>query len=294
MTSLSDRPGDPELRVIETLEQAIADPGHTFTEPDRGLVAAIEGELYGRFVDYTMDGSCSLNVGPAGYAAVDAFRARQSDAAARRRNLMDQYLRYVWEQADQGSDAYPDRFAATKPIWCGDVYTAQEIERAGKWLHDRELIGGVMANNSSAPIRARITPRGEDVVERGRSVWDESTQPGGAQFVISGGNNQIASHSQHVSQKQDNRSGAAAVLELVAEIRRHLPELADEERPAVEVTLGELEAEAEGPARGARLRELSNKAVTAAIAAGASAGATQIVERLMPHLQNVMAAIHGG
>jgi hypothetical protein len=52
--------------------------------------------------------------------------------------------------------------------------------------------------------------------------------------------------------------------------------------------------EATGPARAERIRELSNKIVTNAVTAGASAGVTDVVQHLLPHLTRVLTTLSGG
>ncbi|WIB65781.1 hypothetical protein [Curtobacterium sp. MCBD17_040] len=150
-----------------------------------------------------------------------------------------------------------------------------------------------MMNNSDAPVRVTITPTGEEVVEASRSVHEHVAGAGGSSMVtnISGGNVNLAQHSQHVTQTQDNRTGSAAALDLVDAIRAQIAELPATERQPVETATAALHAEAAGQARPALLRELSNKAVTAAVRAAATAGATDLVQHLMPHLQHVLTAV---
>ncbi|MBF4616419.1 hypothetical protein [Curtobacterium sp. VKM Ac-1376] len=297
MTVERVRPGDPELAMIETLETAIREPGHTFNDLDPNIEAFIEQHLFGEAEGKTLDGGFSIRIKPMGRSAVQRFRSRQVDAVARKRALPDLYLRYVWERCNAGSDAYPDKFLETEPHWCGDVYTAAELERAGTWLLERELIDGVKMANSDAPIRAKITADGEDVIEGGRSVHDPAPSArGSSHFMTSihGGNVQIAQQSSHVTQSQDNRSGAAAALELVDAVLAQVSELPAAQQVSVNSAAEELRGEAEGHARESVLQQLGNKVFTAAVVAGATAGSNTIAAQLMPHLAKLLHAIGVG
>jgi hypothetical protein len=294
MTTSRQRPGDPELAMIEALELALEEPGHVFTDLDEELESMLEHHLLA-LPDRSLGGSCSLIVKPLGRSAVRRFRERQADPIARKRALPDLYLRYAWDCKQAGKDGYPDEFLGSGPQWCGDIYSAQEIEQAGAWLYARGHITGFLSNNSDAPVRVEITADGADIIERSQSVHD-TQQPDfqtGTHFhtTISDSNVNLAQQSKNVTQTQDNRSGAAAAIELVDAVLKQAAELPPTSQSAIEEAASALRVEAVGPARGEKLRELSNKVFTALVTAGAVNGMNDLGARVLPHLQRVLEAV---
>lgn len=294
MTTARPRPGDPELAMIEILELAINEPGHTFSDLGPEIEAMFERHLFAEVTDETVGGTCSVRVKPMGRSAVRRFRERQANKIDRKRALPDKYLRYIWERHEAGSHGTPSDFLATEPHWCGDVYTAAEVERAGAWLYERGFVTGVLMNNSDAPIRVEITSVGADRVENRQSVHEQPVTPTANNHfhnTITGGNVNVAQQAAHFTQTQDNRSGAAAALELADAAVERVSHLPSEHRAGVAAAASDLRDEAQGPARGQRLRELSNKVFTAVVTAGAVNGANDLGAQLMPHLQKVLEAI---
>jgi hypothetical protein len=106
------------------------------------------------------------------------FDQMRSDPASRIRELQDTYLRWLYVQTEQrGLNPTVSEFMATSPGFHGVPYTDQELLKAGVRLKEGGFIEGEGRFSYPAPAQPRLTARGRSVIDKNRSVHDESDQP---------------------------------------------------------------------------------------------------------------------
>ncbi|MFB8190382.1 hypothetical protein ACFC14_13725 [Microbacterium sp. NPDC055988] len=122
---------------------------------------------------HSLAGLNGVFVLPAGKSAAESFDKARRDVVLRRRQLQDDYLRWLYEEIEvNGHGPTPDDFLRSGANFHGVVYTAEELMKAGARLKEGAYIDGPEAWQYSAPLRPRITAKGRHAVEQGRSVHD--------------------------------------------------------------------------------------------------------------------------
>lgn len=122
---------------------------------------------------HSLAGLNGVFVLPAGKSAAGTFDQARRDVILRRRQLQDDFLRWLYEEIEvNGRGPTPDDFLHSGANFYGVVYTAEELMKAGARLKEGAYIDGQEAWQYSAPLRPRLTAKGRHTVEQGRSVHD--------------------------------------------------------------------------------------------------------------------------
>ena len=112
-------------------------------------------------------------VTPEGKSAAETFDQARRDVILRRRQLQDDYLRWLYDEIEvNGRGPTPDDFLRGGAHFHGVVYTSDELMKAGARLKQEAYIDGPEAWQYAAPLRPRLTAKGRHTVEQGRSVHD--------------------------------------------------------------------------------------------------------------------------
>lgn len=122
---------------------------------------------------HSLAGLNGVFVLPAGKSAAESFDQARRDVILRRRQLQDDYLRWLYEEIEvNGRGPTPDDFLRDGAHFHGVVYTSDELMKAGARLKEGAYIDGPEAWQYAAPLRPRLTAKGRHTVEQGRSVHD--------------------------------------------------------------------------------------------------------------------------
>ena len=211
-------------------------------------------------VDERFNGAWSARPTQAGRDAWSAFSRRRADGVARRRQLRNDYLGWIYQESSGGGSPTVERFLESGPAYLGDPYVLGEVENAGEWLAERRFIKGPGAWGKTGPILPQHTAKGEDYVENERDVHVEPRAVGSTTSYTVNGPAQIAHDSHHVNQVQNIDSVRDDARELAAALRQLSALMADDTGADVVLAATGLEEEADGEARPHRLRAIAEGA----------------------------------
>lgn len=255
--------------VIEHLDSGNeqATPGALMIDPsDEAERATLSADVYALGdqgllnVDKRFSGGWSTRPTQAGRDAWSDFSRQRANGVARRRQLRNDYLGWIYQESSSGSSPTVEGFLESEAAYLGDAYILGEVENAGEWLAERRFIKGPGAWGKTGPILPQHTAKGEDYVENERDVHVEPRAVGSTTSYTVNGPAQIAHDSHHVNQVQNIDSLRDDARELAAALRQ-LSSLTSEGIGAdVILAAAGLEEEADGEARPHRLRTIAEGA----------------------------------
>lgn len=270
---------------------AMVDLNPLFEERDgddgRALMAELRDFQVQRWADLIGDGmsmvsSCSLT--PSGIAYIEAIRRRRDDPMRRRMAARDAVLRWLYASNVKGNPA-PDMSDFTPSpygTFYGLDFTAQETVQAITWLMDQDYLKGAKGWSSTRAAGARITTKGEQLVESGGSVNDVAPASAAAHAPVTvkvkasrniNINTNSPSATQSVTITEDNRSQVVNVADALEGMLGALGLDAPRTMEAQAIVRDLREMSAEPLPEPGRLRQLLDKAASVAIAGtGKAAG----------------------
>lgn len=196
----------------------------------------------------------AVNILPSGQAAVEEFDQLRASLPARRRQLRDDYLAWLYNQVEvHDTSPTPDAYLKTVPAFMGFPYTAKDLEKTGEWLVTNGFIQGEAAWQYAGPLRPTLTAKGSFTIENGRSTNDSPPAIGDTFHTTVNGPANVAQGSSHVQQSLSVEWKAEG-LRLVDAIEQTLPTLAAELSAAVEEQLNEARIELSGTAEVSKLK----------------------------------------
>jgi hypothetical protein len=113
-------------------------------------------------------GRAAARIMLAGIAKAQAFRERRDDPQLRVAAARNVLLRWMYEQhlSDRHMPIPTDVLASPRATYMGKPFTEAEVRRAAAYLAAKDLIKGPGAwGSAGSPVRASITPQGQDCVE---------------------------------------------------------------------------------------------------------------------------------
>jgi len=221
--------GRPDYYVTtERAELARSCPGDS--NPAESLGETFELLYQQRLVSYVVYTGDVGHVPPrvelthAGVEAVQQIRRLRADPAARRPAARDALLRWLYDRAVAGerSPQLEDfwqsgysRFLSTR----GGFFTTVEINDASRWLNDEGYLTGA-GTSAGAMLHPVITPKGERLVENGRSTSEDREVAGDTTITITNSTGvNVANRSAGVTQ--------AVAVTITEERQRQIRNVAD-------------------------------------------------------------------
>ncbi|GAA4136775.1 hypothetical protein GCM10023068_00770 [Leifsonia shinshuensis] len=215
------------------------------------------------WVDFfdSLAGIGGVIVTPKGADAYQQFDTFRRSVVARRKQLRDTYLRWIYEEQEEGRAPTPAGFLNGEPNFLGVVYTEDDIQRVGDWLEQEGFVEGPGAWGHGGPLRPRVTTKGSRRVENGTSVNDESQDGVVHHSTVINGNANIANNSSHFSQTihtppSEWLSGA---MELSSLLQQSMPVLPESVRRDVSSELELLDGEIAGSADLGRVHSIVSR-----------------------------------
>jgi hypothetical protein len=273
--------GDVIVRVDGGEQQVaagalIADPADAEARNSLSADARALGDQGLLTIDERLGGAWLARLTPAGRDAWEEFELRRADKVQRAAQLRNNYLRWLYDNAQSGGYAVSDHFLESGAAYLDDPYSMDELMAAGRWLADREFIEGPGVDQRPDPVHARPTSKGEDYVEKGWDVRREANAESSVSYNVVGPT-QIAHGSHHFVQVQGKDQGREQALTLAAAIEQMLATVPKERRDEIAALATDLREEAEGGGRVDRFREIGGAATKAfSSGAGGALGATLI------------------
>jgi hypothetical protein len=165
---------------------------------------------------------------PAGRAVLEEFLLVRDSVPARRRQLRDDYLVWLYEQIEvHDLSPTPDDYLKTAPSFMGIAYSSKDLEKTGEWLATNGFIQGQAAWQYSGPLRPTLRAKGTYTVEQGRSANDPPPAAGNTFNTTIHGPANVALGSSDVQQYL-TVDWKADGLRLVDEIEAALPSLSQD------------------------------------------------------------------
>ena len=213
-------------------------------------------------VDVRFGGASSAFMKGPGVDAWTAFVQARSSVIERRIELRDIYLKWLYEEIE-GHGRRPSQggFLSAGLSYFGLPYTEADVAKAGEWLLNNGFIAGKGAWGVPSPLRPTLTPKGQAVIDSGRSV--SAPESASASIVNNTFTNNvhapsnIAQGNHSVEQALSNSAPWLAEAQALASaIEQSLPALGLEVQAEVVQVNAELQAELAGPANPGRVRAL--------------------------------------
>ncbi|OII31594.1 hypothetical protein BIU98_07390 [Curtobacterium sp. MMLR14_010] len=231
--------------------------------------------------------------GRAAWASLDALR---SNSVARRKQMRNEYLAWIYAQIEEGNGHSPvsSNFLSSGASFYGAAYTEDDLGRVGAWLEENGFIRGAGSWANSGPIRPDITAKGSRYVEEGIDVHTspQALHGGGVSpqyhVTVSGsGTANIAQGSHHVSQTS-NVGWQGDALALIETINARLQQVQNApEFEELRTAVAELHDAANSNAEPGVVRRIAGKIVAAlTTAAGAQLG-TELVQQSVEFLTSL-------
>lgn len=228
-------------------------------------------------LDERFSGAWLARPTPNGRRTWEAFAARRTDRAARRRQLRNDYLRWVFDQIEDHGKASADDFLNSGANYLGAPYSAADLESSGAWLAERGLIGGATIDQRRDPVLPTISTRGRAAVEDGEDVNSLRQENGSRVHNTFNGPTNVAQQSTNVTQtinvEKAWRNDAKQLAEAIEQVLAVIP---TEQRSTFANAASELRTEATGPARPERVRTVLQGIVQAASSGAAGAIGTSL------------------
>lgn len=182
---------------------------------------------------------------PLGRNVAHDFEQRRNNIQARRVELRDLFLRWIYAETQINDVHMPavDDFLASDASYLGIPFTENDLDKALEWLKSNEYVSGV-GSWGRALLRGTITAKGISVVERGQSVMDSAESTSIVNNMTVHGPANIANQSPgtHQTIVQDS-AWASQLLTHLEAVHQALPTLPDEVRAGIaEAVSGAIEA----------------------------------------------------
>ncbi|MGX4695544.1 hypothetical protein [Streptomyces sp. JNUCC 63] len=169
---------------------------------------------------------------------------RRSSPAARSAAARRTLLIWLWHRKHDGTNfpAVDDILTSDESLFEGDRLTPSELDRAAAYLDSKGLIKGIKVSDREGPVRAEITPEGQDCVEHydgDISAYERRNSSGNTTFNIGENTGNIAANSRDFTMNATtNKNGIdpAAVVMLARALRQAAPVLELPEEDVIEFT----------------------------------------------------------
>lgn len=283
LIAVSDNQSPP--RPVAAQHGAVPDASPGQHEEARAHITELKARGYLVANDRLTGGFFVTDSGRAAWTSFDALR---SNSVARRKQMRNEYLAWIYTQIEEGGGHSPvsSDFLTSGASFHGAAYTEDDLGRVGAWLEENGFIRGAGSWGNSGPIRPDITAKGSKYVEDGIDVHTppEALHGGGGSpqynvTVSDGATANIAQGSNHVSQTL-NVGWQGDALALVETINARLTQVQDtSELEELRATVAELRDAATTNAEPGTVRRIAGKIVAAlTTAAGAQLG-TDLVQQ---------------
>jgi hypothetical protein len=230
-------------------------------------------------VDHRYNGMWAARATDIGRSRWLALKASREDIPARRRQMRNDYLAWIYLACETGAPPTATDFIASEFRYLGVPYPAADLDRVGPWLVENGFIRGAGSWQSAGPGRPTITAKGTRYVEDGLDVHEPPPSVTGAgigvQYNFHGNNTNVAQNSQRV-QQTINVGWRSDANELVDAIEAALGRIVDTDaRDELQSAAADLRAAAStSDAPVSRTRRIATRiASTLATSAATSAGA---------------------
>lgn len=112
-------------------------------------------------------GDARAQLTPYGLEVVEERLRRRSSPAARSAAARKALLIWLWHRKHDGTHfpVLDSILESDESLFEGDRLTISEVDRAAAYLDSKALIKGTKVDGREGPVRAEITPEGQDCVE---------------------------------------------------------------------------------------------------------------------------------
>jgi hypothetical protein len=190
----------PVASLVERLasEPDLGDVGLT----DQLKVLADEGTLG---LDLRLGGVvAAARLLPPAHSEIEQFEAARQSLPPRRRQLRDDYLRWLYAQIEvHDASPTPHQYLQESPTYLGIPYSEKDLEKVGEWLVTNGFIEGPAAWQYAGPLRPTLTTKGSFTVENGRLTNDPAPTNAQTFNTTVNGSANIAQASSNVQQIQN-------------------------------------------------------------------------------------------
>ena len=198
--------------------------------------------------------STSVHLTPAGAAQVRALRAGRADVAARRRAVREAVLSWLYDETmPGGSTADLHLFLGeVRSLYLGERVKFAEVSQAAQYLQDQDLCVCV-DTEETGPLEAAISTEGQARIEDHGGNTSPLPPAAGSSYdqrVFVNEAQNVAAHSQHVTQHAVSTIDIEALLEAARATAQALPvldELSDSDRQELAGLTAEVERLAAEP-----------------------------------------------
>jgi len=181
--------------------------------------------------------STSVDLTPAGVAQVRALRAGRTDVAARRHAVREALLSWLYDETmPGGSTADLHMFLGdVRSLYLGERVRFAEVSQAAQYLQDQDLCVCV-DTEETGPLEAAISTAGQVRIEDHGGNTSPLPPAAGSSYdqrVFVNEAQNVAAHSQHVTQHAVSTIDIEALLEAARATAQALPvldELSDSDR----------------------------------------------------------------
>lgn len=217
---LSDQTGAEPGRYVQ-LPPLVAVHGEAVVGAD---IAALEQERLVESVDAPEEALAPplAALTGTGVEALEALRRAREDPLRRRPAARDAVLRWLYDCKASGNlSPVLHEFSASRfARFYGEPFTDSDVADASVWLRRSSYLRGGESSGAGVP-RPEITPAGEQLVERGRSVNDPTT-PGSVSIV-----NTFTNSPGAVAATQHQSPDANQTVTMALQARQEIAQLAD-------------------------------------------------------------------
>lgn len=184
-------------------------------------------------LDERLSGIAACSLTPSGIAYIEDMRKRRDDPMRRRMAARDAVLRWLYASNVKGNPVpdISDFTPSPHGTFYGLDFTEQETAQAMAWLMDQDYLKGAKGWSSTRAVGARITTKGEQLVESGGSVNDVAPASAAAHAPVT-----VKVKASRNVNINTNSAGATQSVTITKDNRRQVINVAD----ALEGMLGAL------------------------------------------------------
>jgi len=206
-----------QLRVLALVSEAVESSGNDLTYALLHERVELETDLSGYSVkgqlrllkadglvilDERYNGAIAgVRLSTSGQMRAGEFNEWRNSLHARRRQLRDDYLNWLYEQIEEHeTHPTPDDFLKLGHTFAGIPFTGTDLEKTGEWLAKNGFIDGQAAWQYKGPLFPTLTAKGSFTVENQRSTNDAPPSMGHTFNTTVNGSANLAQASTNVHQ----------------------------------------------------------------------------------------------
>lgn len=240
--------------------------------------------------DWRLSGLGDARVTARGHDEWDKLAALRADRPRLLRQMRNDYLKWIYTQADAGIMPNYEDFLSSGANYLGLPYNKNDLENTGKWLMDRGFIDGPSVWGIDGPILPTITAKGSDYVENVHDVHDSGVPTSGSTIGVQNnfsGNTNFAQGGEHIHQTI-NVGWLDGARELADAIDARLDEFVDTDiRTDLKASAAGLREAARAGATPAQGRALGSQIAVALAAGAGSAVAGELMKLVLDYLVSI-------